>query len=217
MKNLDLDHKLAWYLFVFCVLAVTCSSSCTFPREVQKEEAQKTEEPENLTLLTLDTLKNLGIISTMMPKLQFFTETEMIATRKIPSLRSVTVTDGRVIEKVVQERIDTLYIPGLTKLIVINYFTDQNTVVYRVGLEQDASINNRKYLFIGPDKEGFFLFYTKKEKDKEVLEYGGERYELEGGNSNILFSLSQEAIPSRGSVKILKGKDLSLPPPDKKN
>ena len=57
MKNLD--RKLAWYLFIFCVLAATCSSSCTFPRErsqQKKEEVAKTEELEKIPI-TLNLLE----------------------------------------------------------------------------------------------------------------------------------------------------------------
>ncbi|KKR78163.1 MAG: hypothetical protein UU24_C0041G0004 [Candidatus Nomurabacteria bacterium GW2011_GWA2_40_9] len=221
MKNSNCDTQNwiwtnFWYIFFSFLAGILLLNSCTFGGAKKVQVPKKEITSENLTLLTTDTLKELRITLDMMTKLQLFVENQIIATRTIPSSRSVAIVGGRVIEKIVDERVDTLFIPQGTKLTVLNFFSERGFNIYRVALETDASITNKKYLFVAPDEKGIFLFWIKKEGDKELIEYAGEKYFLENGNSNILFSLSQEVIPSRGSIKILRGKDLT-PPPIKNN
>jgi hypothetical protein len=81
-------------------------------------------------------------------------------------------------------------------------------VVLQIGLEPDATIKNEKFLLFASNN-GTYQLVLEGSKNGEYASYEGKKVPvILGGDAKLLFSIKEEDNSSRGTKKVLKGKEI---------
>jgi len=201
MKNFsNLDRKLAQILFFLCVLAATCSSSCSSHRAAE-QISTPAPEPEKIAL-SASLVDSFGITPAILVGAQIFSGPDtIILERGLASAKSALGSGGTIIFSggvPVERQAITSSTPGVVTKII----TDQKTKKIKL-VEVDFGFGS---LVFGPadDSAGSFVLYTNS---KNQVGVEGFTYMLiaGGGAGNPIFILP-EWKTLQGTQKIAPGR-----------